>query len=172
MIIWIFKNWQSKTAFLSPDQNHVLLLRKLAKYWCLPNQYFFSLDSFTVATISKGQRDDGDVLAITNSHHEPNIYSRQYLSQYNICKLSVCKSPWVVIYLLLSLTTTTTTSLPEETRKFLPLHDKKFQTYPQQTQNILMSYMQVGKMFRQYQSLGAHTQIYQYPQGLVKQWVN
>ena len=58
-------------AFLSPDQKHVLVIRTSAAEWCLSNQQFSPPDDFTMTTMSKGWRDGGDRLAITNNQHAP-----------------------------------------------------------------------------------------------------
>ena len=54
-------------AFLSPDQNYVLFFRISAGQWCLLGRQFPPPGSFTMTTMSKGWRDGGDRLAITNN---------------------------------------------------------------------------------------------------------
>ena len=97
-----------KTDFLSPDKNYVLFIRTSAGEWCLPSGIFCPPDGFKMITMSKGWIDGSDRLAIKNNKHEPNRYSKFYLIKDNICKLSICNSPWVTSYCRLSLTTIST----------------------------------------------------------------
>ena len=75
----------------------------------------FPHDGFTMTIMSKVCRCRSYRLAIINDQHAPNIYSKAYLIEDNICKLSVCDSPWVTIYHLF-FSATTVTSWPGERR--------------------------------------------------------
>ena len=86
-----------------------------------------ALGSFKMTTMSKGWRDSGNVLAITNNQRAPSRYSKASLIKYNICKLSRLGVPWVKRYCLLYITTIST-YWPKETKKPLLLHDKQLQT--------------------------------------------
>ena len=55
---------------------------------CLSNQQFVPSGSFRMTTTSKGWRDGGNGLAITNNKHAPKIYSKLYLIEYNINEVS------------------------------------------------------------------------------------
>ena len=84
--------------------------------------------------MSKGWRYRGYILAITKNQYAPNRYSKVYLIKDNICKLFVCKSPWVTKYRQFYLTTNAT-SWTEETNKPQPFQDKQIQTAPLPPEN-------------------------------------
>ena len=104
-----------KTAFLLPDKNNALLTRTLSAEWCLSNRQFCTPDSFIMKTMSKVQRDDGNIFDIANNQHAQKIQSKAYLIEDNISKLTQCDY-------LLSLTTATTSSA-KETIKPQPFHN-------------------------------------------------
>ena len=118
-----------KISFLSPDQVHLLLIKKSTEYLCLLRLIFPPPDGFKITTIIKRWRYGGDGLAIKNNNHAPNRYSKSYLIKYNICKVYGSDSPCVMKYFPLSISTTAI-SWPEETIKPPLLHDKQIQTAP------------------------------------------
>ena len=81
-------------------------------------------------------RYGGDRLAITNNNHGPNRYSKVYLIEDHICKLSGCDSPWATIYCPLYFSATTT-FWPKEIRKLQPFHDNNIQKNSLKLENIL-----------------------------------
>ena len=68
--------------FLSPDNNNFIIIRILAVDVCLSNQIFCPHEGFTMTTMSKGCRDGGDRLAITNNQHAPDRYLKESLTKY------------------------------------------------------------------------------------------
>ena len=72
-----------------PDHTNDLFIITLYEYRCLLKRKSSLPGVFTVTTISKGCRDVGNRLAITNNQHTPNIHSKLYLIEDNICKISV-----------------------------------------------------------------------------------
>ena len=78
--------------------------------------------------MSIGRRYGGDRFTITKNQHTPNRYSKAYLIEDDIRKLSGRDSPWVTSYHVFSLTTAAT-SWPKGTKKPQPSHDKQIQKY-------------------------------------------
>ena len=65
-----------KMDFLSPDQNYNLLITTQNSEWFLSNRPPPPCpNGFIMTTMSKGYRESGDRLAITNNQHAPNRYS-------------------------------------------------------------------------------------------------
>ena len=100
-----------------------------------------------MSNTSKGCRYGGNKLSISNSQHAKNWYSKQSLTNDNICKLSVQDSTGVMIYWPLYSTTTTSSSWTKDIKNAPPLHDKQPQTTLLLTQKI--AYItRTGKMKR------------------------
>ena len=74
--------------------------------WFLINWYPSPSDGFMMKTMIRGWRYGGDRLAITKNQHAPNRYSKASIIEDNICKLSLCNSPWLTRYLSLYPTST------------------------------------------------------------------
>ena len=65
-----------KTASVSPNKKHLLLIWTSDAEWCLLNRQFPPLDGITMTTTTNRWQDSGDRLAMTNNQNVPNTYKK------------------------------------------------------------------------------------------------